>query len=316
MAPIAAIRASNAAWQPTYTPVGVFVGGTSGIGEGTAEAFARNTNGNAHIILVGRNRAAATAILARLPPPPTPDIAREFLACDLSLIANVKRTCAAIRARHPRVNLLFLTAGAVSLAGLDITAEGVDRQMAQLYYSKWAFIDALLPALKAAHAAGEDARVAAVHTAGKGGPIDVADLGLQKGIAGGLSGFRKLFAQLSSYQDLMAEGFAQENPGLSFTHVDPGAVNTPLLRKSPSAVLRAVHYVRFLVFPTLMRSAKTIEVSGEQQLYGLLQAPAGASRVGGDGDDIGMGGAGDDGWEAARRVLWEHSRKIVDAVRE
>jgi len=33
-------------------PVGVFVGGTSGIGQGLAEAFARHTGGNAKIMYV------------------------------------------------------------------------------------------------------------------------------------------------------------------------------------------------------------------------------------------------------------------------
>jgi hypothetical protein len=93
----------------------------------------------------------------------------------------------------------------VSLKGLDIGEEGVDRQMAALYYSKWAFIDGLLPALREAHGAGEDARVAALHTAGRGGPVDLDDLGLLKGIGGGLKNLRKIVPQLASYQDLMAE---------------------------------------------------------------------------------------------------------------
>jgi NAD(P)-dependent dehydrogenase (short-subunit alcohol dehydrogenase family) len=205
MPTLATVRASNATWDPSYTPVGVFVGGTSGIGEGIAEVFARHTKGNAHIILIGRNRPAATAILARLEKPPVPGLTREFLPCDLTLIANAKRTAAAIRERFPRINFLFLSAGAVSLKGLDINEEGMDRQMAALYYSKWAFIEGLLPGLRAAHSAGEDARVAALHTAGRGGPVDLDDLGLLKGISGGLKSVRKLVPQLASYQDLMAE---------------------------------------------------------------------------------------------------------------
>ena len=37
-------------------PVALFVGGTSGIGQGAVEAFAKYTNGNAHVIICGRNR--------------------------------------------------------------------------------------------------------------------------------------------------------------------------------------------------------------------------------------------------------------------
>ncbi|KAJ7077704.1 hypothetical protein C8R44DRAFT_723320 [Mycena epipterygia] len=182
--------------------------------------------------------------------------------------------------------------------------------MAQLYYSKWAFTDGLLPALCAAQAAGEDSRVAAMHTAGIGGPIDLEDFGLMKGIGGGLASVRKLMPQLSSYQDLLAEGFAERNPSLTFLHAHPGAVDTPLLRASPSAVLRYVHYIRYLIFPTLFLRAKSISACGEHQLYGLLQAPPGASRVGADGDDLGLGSAG----AASREALWDHTEAVVRAA--
>jgi NAD(P)-dependent dehydrogenase (short-subunit alcohol dehydrogenase family) len=207
MTTLADIIAANAAWAPAYVPVGIFVGGTSGIGQGIAEAFARHTHGRAHIVLVGRNEAAAAAILARLPAASSGEVyTREFISCDLAFVANAKRTSAQLAARFPRVNIIFLTAGAISLKGFDPTPEeGIDRQMASLYYSKWAFIDGILPSLRAAKQAGEDARVAAVHTAGRGIPLDLEDLGLEKGLQRGVRGARSLVGQLASYQDLMAE---------------------------------------------------------------------------------------------------------------
>jgi NAD(P)-dependent dehydrogenase (short-subunit alcohol dehydrogenase family) len=208
MTTLADIIAANAAWAPAYTPVGIFVGGTSGIGQGIAEAFARHTHGRAHIVLVGRNEAAAAAILARLPAASSGEVyTREFISCDLALVANAKRTSAQLAARFPRVNIMFLTAGAISLKGFDPTSEKIDRQMASLYYSKWAFIDGLLPSLRAAREAGEDARLAAVHTAGRGIPVDLGDLGLKEAMGKGVRGARSLVGQLASYQDLMAEVF-------------------------------------------------------------------------------------------------------------
>ncbi|KAJ7918025.1 hypothetical protein B0H13DRAFT_1993963 [Mycena leptocephala] len=93
--------------------------------------------------------------------------------------------------------------------------------MAALYYSKWAFIEGLLPALRAAHGAGEDAHVAALHTVGRAGR--------------GLKSVSKL-VPLASYQDLMAEAFAAHdaNAGISFTNAGAGTVDTPLLRASPA----------------------------------------------------------------------------------
>lgn len=72
MPSLAAVRTANAAFNPSYAPVALFVGGTSGIGQGLAEAFAHHTKGNAHIVIIGRNRAAADAIIAQFPNPPTP----------------------------------------------------------------------------------------------------------------------------------------------------------------------------------------------------------------------------------------------------
>ena len=62
-----AIRSSNAGHALPRTPVAIFVGGTSGIGRSMAEAFARYTKRNAHIVLIGRNQAAAESILVTLP---------------------------------------------------------------------------------------------------------------------------------------------------------------------------------------------------------------------------------------------------------
>jgi NADP-dependent 3-hydroxy acid dehydrogenase YdfG len=65
MASLAAV--TNFASAAKYTkPVAVFVGGTSGIGQGMAEAFNRHTKGNAHIVLVGRNRDAAESIISKM----------------------------------------------------------------------------------------------------------------------------------------------------------------------------------------------------------------------------------------------------------
>ncbi|KAJ7249207.1 hypothetical protein B0H12DRAFT_973264, partial [Mycena haematopus] len=65
------------------------------------EAFTRHISRNAHVILVGRNRASAAAILACLPKASTPSLTHEFFPCDLSLI-GAKRTAAAVAARFPQ----------------------------------------------------------------------------------------------------------------------------------------------------------------------------------------------------------------------
>jgi hypothetical protein len=100
---------------------------------------------------------------------------------------------------------VFLTAGAISLKGFDPTPKGIDRPVASLYYSKWAFTDGLLPLLRAAKEVWEDARVAAVHTAERSILVDLEDLGLKEAVENGVRGVKSLVGQLASYQDLMAE---------------------------------------------------------------------------------------------------------------
>ncbi|KAJ6512391.1 hypothetical protein DFH09DRAFT_1197334, partial [Mycena vulgaris] len=55
-------RAFNANFAPSYTPVAILFGSTSGIGRGMAEAFARHTKGNAQIFLLVPNHAATGAL--------------------------------------------------------------------------------------------------------------------------------------------------------------------------------------------------------------------------------------------------------------
>ncbi|KAJ7865033.1 hypothetical protein B0H14DRAFT_2735098 [Mycena olivaceomarginata] len=186
--------------------------------------------------------------------------------------------------------------------------------MASLYYSKWAFIDGLLPSLRAAREAGEDARLAAVHTAGRGIPVDLGDLGLKEAMGKGVRGARSLVGQLASYQILwQRRAFGERDPTNTFTHTFPGSVDTPILRASPSLALRIAHYVCLVL---RIRGEMSIEECGERQLWGfkLSQAPPGGSRTGGDGASLPAAGAGDPTWAEAREKLWVFSEGVVGGV--
>jgi NAD(P)-dependent dehydrogenase (short-subunit alcohol dehydrogenase family) len=142
MPSLSAARTFNSALTFPYRPVGVFVGGTSGIGEGLVRAFAQHTKGDVDIIIVGRNRQAGEAILSSLPtpPPPADPPRREFVHCDASLTRNVQATTDELSKRLPSLNYLVITAGIFNLKGRDETEEGIDRQLALHYYSRWKFI--------------------------------------------------------------------------------------------------------------------------------------------------------------------------------
>ncbi|KAJ7055608.1 NAD-P-binding protein [Mycena amicta] len=324
MPSLAAIQASNAVWSPSYSPVAVIVGGTSGIGQGVAEAFARHSKGNAHIVIVGRNRSAAESIIASFPKPTVVGVTHEFLACDLSVLADVKRVSKDLLARYAnRVNFLFLTTGTVFTAVRDgLTDEGILPVMGPILYGRWAFVNELLPGLRAALAAGEDARVMTVYNAGMGVPIDLGDLGLRKAFMEQKESVMSMRGHISTYHDLMVEAFAARDPEITFIHQHPGLVNTDLFKNSPSL---SVRLARFVVLPLLLvfggNNFKSTTHCGENLFYAMRAAPAGASRFGQDADNLGIGvltGKGDKmyaGTERMRIALWDHTESIVASVK-
>lgn len=124
-------QSSNESYSPSYVPVAVFAGGTSGIGQAMAEAFARYTRGRAHIILIGRNADAAARVIAGFPRPAKSDgWAHEFIACDATNMAAIHTTCVALHKRLPHINFLVMSAGFNSFSSSKETNEGLDYHLA------------------------------------------------------------------------------------------------------------------------------------------------------------------------------------------
>ena len=206
MPSLAAVQASNAAYAPSDLPVAIFTGGTSGIARAMAEAFARYTKGRAHIIIIGRNRAAAESIIASFPKPVDPNNGwkHEFVSCDASLMSNVRSTCAALAERLPRINFLVLGAGYVTLTSTEETSEGLDRQLALRYYSRYVFISSLLPLLTKTRKGGQDAKVMSILGGGRASPVNLEDLGLKNARSKTFGfGGAKAAIQSAGYNDLM-----------------------------------------------------------------------------------------------------------------
>ncbi|KAJ7644821.1 NAD-P-binding protein [Roridomyces roridus] len=222
MPPLAQVLKSNAAFTPKSSkPVALFLGGTSGIGRAMATRFAHYTKGEAHIVVVGRNQQAAQATISSFPS----KTSSEFVECDATLMKNVGATTSSLLSRLPRLNLLVLSPGFFSVfAGREETSEGIDKKLALLYYARWRFVHDLMPLLRNAADASEEAKVYSVLGAGTGCKIDLEDLGLKK-----LYGAVKAAMTAATYTDLAMEKFSADNPSVQFTHAFPGLVRTPMM---------------------------------------------------------------------------------------
>ncbi len=125
---IASIRASNASIFSSLTaPTAVFFGGTAGIGQAMAQSLASHTQGNANIIIVGRNAKAAQEIIDSFPRPSSSvKPVHEFVSCDASLMSNVASATEEVKKHlgEKKVDFLVLTTGYLTTAGREETKEG------------------------------------------------------------------------------------------------------------------------------------------------------------------------------------------------
>jgi len=290
---------TNASFSPSYdTPVAIFVGGTSGIGQAMAEGFARYTKGNAHIIIIGRNREAAQASIESFPKPTSTTFTHEFVQCDASLMKNVQETTSSLLARLPKVNFLVMSTGIFILGNRNETVEGIDEKMALGFYARAKFTSDLMPLLQKAADAGEDAKVYSVLAAGQGGKIDLDDLGLKKhhSVMG-------CAIAVSTYTDLFMEKQAQDHPNVAFTHAFPGFVRSPMMKPSHWALKPFYPLLLALMYPFSV----TPQASAEYQLSALFNAKPGFTSRGPQGQQIDY----TPGSKEAIDKFWQHTEETI-----
>ena len=196
MSSIASIRASNkSVLSSLSTPTAVFVGGTSGIGRAMAERFALHTDGQANIVIVGRNEQAAKEIISSFPPP-QPPLKHEFIACDVTSMKAAGEAAARIRTTFPTIDFLVLTPGYASMDGREETSEGLDKKMAVNYYGRWKFVYDLADKLNPERGG----KVLTVLGAGHGAKVDIDDLPIRNGYS-----VSKVAVVTPTYNDLAME---------------------------------------------------------------------------------------------------------------
>lgn len=229
---------TTAAYQRAFSShrTAVVVGATSGIGEACAHRLAEQ---GFIVVAVGRNRPGRKeSVVAALTEksqqsqslPQGQDNggvsssrqipAHEFYACDAFSLADVNRVSQEIQAKHPIIDALVMTQGMATTQGFTPTLEGNDEKLTLHYYSRMAFIQTLLPALKKSKMPAVVMSVLSggVHSSYrhlKDDPSLETNYSIKN--AADAAGF---------YNDLGLDRFAVENPTISFVHASPGFVNT------------------------------------------------------------------------------------------
>lgn len=278
------VREWNSSLKSTHSDfVALFVGGTSGIGKHTAiklTSFIPNPS----IYIVGRNEAAGAQVLEELKAA-NPNGSYAFIPADTSDLRNVDKACQELSKHTHTLDLLFLSTGTlairkrgesncflaclrhrdVSLQWCTETPSGIDVNHMLRYYSRMRFIHNLMPMLESARSP----RVVSVLAGGKEVDVQPDNLDLRKHFS---------FSQSNGYPVTMTslafETLASKHPSVSFIHVFPGLVATPLLKNSMGGILGSV--MSFLSKPMSISP----EESGEWQTF-LSTSPNFPAKVAG-----------------------------------
>lgn len=148
-------------------------GGTDGIGKEAARVLARTGH---RVIVVGRDvgkgRRAARELQESTGSEPV-----EFMAADLALVSEAERIAEQVASRWDELHVLVHCAGAIRFQR-ELTPEGIERNFALNYLTRFTLTRRLLPLLTAGGIRGRAARVVVAGGAARGGRIHHEDVTL------------------------------------------------------------------------------------------------------------------------------------------
>jgi hypothetical protein len=129
----------------------------------------------------------------------------------------VRKCSQDILTKSDNLSMLVLTQGMATIQSFTPTTEGLDQKLALHYFSRVAFIESLLPALRNS----DDARVLSVLSAGIHGAFEGynSDFTLEKTYS-----IKNAADAAGFYNDLALDSLSRDNPSVSFQHATPGFV--------------------------------------------------------------------------------------------
>lgn len=221
-------------------PVGVFVGGTSGIGEYSAYSFAKFTK-NATIYIVGRNDTAGEKIITKLREL-QPECNAKFLKCDLSLVKNAVKFAEELTESETKINTLVVSAGSASFSSAK-SDEGLSYLEAVAFISRWKIVDILAPLVSKAGETNEPARIENVLRVTPMYKLTESDIDMNTE-----RGFIKMVPYLVKLSNLATFKFSRMYPNISVSNIYPGPVKSNLSRSLPWILRSISEFVSNLAF--------------------------------------------------------------------
>jgi NAD(P)-dependent dehydrogenase (short-subunit alcohol dehydrogenase family) len=205
-----------------------------------------------HVVVIGRSRAKFDALLTG------EDQSAEFVAADLSLVADSRRVVEHLRANYDRIDALVLAASFIRQRR-HTTAEGHEASWVLFFVSKYLFVTGLAGLLRAAE------RPLIVNTAVPGAPadsIDFDDLELTEGFT-----FARSNAQQRRANELLGILATKENPDLGYVTWGPAR----LVRTSFAGEIGTGMKIAAAVLGTLLGQRPDAAV---RPIIAMIDAPA------------------------------------------
>lgn len=232
------------------------VGGTSGIGQGVAQYLGAH---NCHVTIVGRSKEHGDAIANHMREVSgNPNLEFKFLYCDAMKLNNIKNFTEEYKKNNEKLDILVLSQGIATVAGLTETSEGIEQKLAIHYYGRFAFVHHLLPLLRKS----TQPRVLSVLSGGVHSAYSqyATDPDLKKNFS-----IKNAADAAGFYNDLAMDSFsrASENSNVAFIHSAPGFVNSNWGNEMPWYLKSLIRLIQPL--------GRSIESTGSMLSAPLLQ---------------------------------------------